>query len=159
MDGQPGEAVRTFSAVLEAHPNDDAARINEAVALDMLKRHAEAQDLYRAALAKNPTDPEAVNDMALSLLLSGQPMAAKAVLAPFRGNADLPERMRSTMASVDAALAAPAAPAPPPVPETKKASPASGPTSLKPPSRQKVKGVLGARSSAPHGTSDQTTAR
>ena len=38
----------------------------------MLNRHAEAQQLYRDALARTPGDTETANDLALSLMLSGQ---------------------------------------------------------------------------------------
>jgi Flp pilus assembly protein TadD len=102
-NGMATEAVRNLSMVLAARPDDDTARINEGVALDTLNRHAEAQQLYRAVLARTPTDPDSANDLAWSLMLSGQTAAAKAVLLPFRGRSDLPERMQTTLRAVEAA--------------------------------------------------------
>ena len=107
MNGLPGEAHRSFSTILAARPDDDDARINLGVALDMLGHHPEARVLYRAVLAKTPSDPRVANDLALSLLLSGQRAEAGAVLQPFRGRLDLPERMQSTMALLDGTAAAP----------------------------------------------------
>ena len=128
MNGSPAQAVDTLSTVLASRPNDDTALINKAVALDMLRRHTEAQQLYRDALARNPFDVEAGNDLALSLMLSGDFAAAKAVVAPYRGRADLPERMRTTIGLVDGSpgtMALSRGPKNPP------AAPVSAPTSLK----------------------------
>ncbi len=107
MDGMPAQAVDTLSVVLAARPEDDTVRVNKGVALDMLNRHAEAQQLYRQALARNPSDLEAANDLAYSLMLSHDTAAARAVVAPFRGRADLPERMRTTIALIDGSPRAP----------------------------------------------------
>jgi Flp pilus assembly protein TadD len=101
MNGSPGQAIDTLSTVLTSRPDDDTARINKAVALDMLRRHTEAQQLYRDALARSPSDVEAANDLALSLMLSGDDAAAKVVVAPFRGRANLPDRMLATIGLVD----------------------------------------------------------
>ncbi len=150
MNGLPGDAVNTLAQVLKARPEDDTARVNEGVALDMLNRHAEAQQLYREALTRAPGDTEAANDLALSLMLSGQTAAAKVVLAPFRSRGDLPERMRTTMGLVDGA---PAEPIPSPAsPVVTKPTP---PTSLKAPGQPKKPAKV--RPTAARG--DQTPAR
>jgi len=135
MNGLPGDAVNTLAQVLKARPDDDTARVNEGVALDMLNRHAEAQQLYREALTRAPGDTEAANDLALSLILSGQAAAAKVVLAPFRGRGELPERMRTTMGLVDGAPAESVPASAPPAAVTKPVPP----TSLKAPPVQPKK--------------------
>ena len=148
MNGSPLQAVDTLSVVLALRPDDDTARINKAVALDMVRQHTEAQKLYRESLARNPSDVEASNDLALSLMLSGDQLAAKTVVAPFRGRADLPERMRATIALVDSPAANPAS--------ATKPAPTSAPTSLKTRSPQKKK-VVKAR--PPRASGDQAPAR
>lgn len=106
-NGMPGQAEQNLAMVLAARPDDDFARINRGVALDMLRRHTEAQALYRAVLARIPGEADAANDLALSLMLSGQRREAQGVLAPFRGRGDLAERMRTTMTLVDGAAGDP----------------------------------------------------
>ena len=101
VNGSPGEAAKNLRQVLAAQPGDDTARLNLAVSLDMLRRHSEAQPLYREILLRTPSDTEAANDLALSLMLSGQQTEARAVLQPFRGRADLPERLKTTFTLVD----------------------------------------------------------
>lgn len=103
MAGNPGTAVQTLSAALAAKPDDSKAMVDKAVALDILQRHQEAQGLYRQALMLSPGDPTTSNDLALSLMLSGQTTEAEAVLAPFRDNTGLPERMRTNQGIVAAA--------------------------------------------------------
>jgi Flp pilus assembly protein TadD len=139
MNGSPAQAVDTLSVVLASRPDDDTARINKAVALDMLRRHTEAQQLYRDALTRNPSDVEAGNDLALSLMLSGDNTGAKAVVAPFRGRGDLPERMRTTIGLVDGSLGATT---PSAGHANTPAIPVAPPTSLKvrpPPNKKTVK--------------------
>jgi Flp pilus assembly protein TadD len=108
MAGKPSQAVLTLSSVLIAKPDDVKAMVDKAVALDILRRHNEAQVLYRQALALSPGDAAVSNDLALSLLLSGQPAAADLVLAPFRDSAGLPERIRTNLGIMDAASGRPA---------------------------------------------------
>ena len=135
MNGSPADAVATLSVVLAARPGDDTVRINKGVALDILARHAEAQQLYREALTRNASDTEAANDLALSLMLTGQVAEARVIVAPFRTRGDLPERMRTTIATVDAA--------PGPVPvgaaDTRSVPSSPPPTSLSAPAQKKTK--------------------
>ena len=103
LAGQPSQAVQTLSEVLKTKPNDVKALTNEAIALDVMRRHELAQRLYRQALAQAPGDPAISNDLALSLMLSGQPEEARRVLSPFRDMEGLPERMRINLGILDAA--------------------------------------------------------
>jgi Flp pilus assembly protein TadD len=103
MAGKPAAAVRSLSAVLVRAPDDVRAMVDKAVALDISRRHAEAQVLYRQALILAPGDAAVSNDLALSLMLSGQSAEAEGVLAPFRESSGLPERIRTNLGIVDAA--------------------------------------------------------
>lgn len=108
MAGKPAAAVVSLSAALGQKPDDVKAVVDKAVALDILQRHEEAQGLYRQALGLMPGDAAISNDLALSLMLSGRPTEAEAVLAPFRDSPGLPERMRTNLGIVDAASGHPA---------------------------------------------------
>jgi len=105
LSGKPAAAVVALSAALAVQADDVKALADKGVALDMLRRHAEAQGLYRRALALAlaPRDEAVSNDLALSLLLSGQAAAGARVLAPFRENVGLPERIRTNLGIMDAA--------------------------------------------------------
>jgi Flp pilus assembly protein TadD len=103
MEGKPEEAMQSLTSVLSSKPDDVKALVNKAVALDILHRHAAAQALYRRALALAPHDAATSNDLALSLLLSGQPAVGAQMLAPFRESESLPERIRTNLGIMDAA--------------------------------------------------------
>lgn len=103
LAGQASQAVQTLGQVLAARPDDVKALTNKAIALDVMQLHAEAQGLYRRALMLSPGDPAISNDLALSLMLSGQPEEARRVLSPFRDVEGLPERMRINLGILDAA--------------------------------------------------------
>jgi Flp pilus assembly protein TadD len=103
LAGQAVQADATLSEVLAARPDDVRALTNRGIALDMEKRHAEAQVLYRKALALAPGDLAISNDLALSLMLSGHSDEARKVLLPFRDVANLPERVRINLGIVEAA--------------------------------------------------------
>lgn len=97
LTGRSEEAIVTFDRVLAARPKDVRAIVDKAVALDLLGRHADAQPLYRQALALTPDDPAIANDLALSYALQKRLTEARAVLSPFAGQTGLPERMQVTM--------------------------------------------------------------
>jgi Flp pilus assembly protein TadD len=107
MAGKPLQAVQTLSGVLKIKPDDAKALVDEGVALDILHRHTEAQNLYRKALAQAPDDVATSNDLALSLLLSGRLAEAQRVLSAFQGVPGLPERMRTNLGIIDAATGRP----------------------------------------------------
>jgi Flp pilus assembly protein TadD len=103
MAGKAALAVQSLSEVLASNPGDVKALVDKAVALDVLKRHDQAQILYRQALALAPGDAAISNDLALSLALSGQPAAGVRILAPFRETAGLPQRIQTNLGIMDAA--------------------------------------------------------
>ena len=100
LQGEPAQAITEFNA-LKGH--DPRWTVNKAVALDMLGRHAEAQALYQVALAAAPDDVVVINDLSLSLLLSGQTAEAARIAAPLAGRADLSSRVKSGLGVVLAA--------------------------------------------------------
>ncbi len=103
MAGQPARAVQTLSDVLAIRPDDEKALVNKAVALDILHKHDQAQDLYRKALALSPDDITISNDLALSLLLSGHREEARVTMLPLRSASNLPERIKTNLGILDAA--------------------------------------------------------
>lgn len=103
MAGEPAKGASTLSDVLAAKPDDLKALVNKAVALDMMRKHDEAQVLYRKALAQAPGDMTISNDLALSLMLSGRQEEARQTLSPFRDVANLPDRVATNLGILDAA--------------------------------------------------------
>ena len=94
VSGQTRQAIARLDEALALSPGDLDALVNKAVALDLEARHADAQALYRRALATAPNDPAISNDYALSLLMSGKAREAQEVLAPFADADAIPERIR-----------------------------------------------------------------
>lgn len=103
MAGEADRAVATLSRSLSARPDDVRAMTNKAVALDVLHRHSEAQALYRKALARAPGDIAITNDLALSLMLSGQAELARQTVADLGRTENLPERVSNNIGIVEAA--------------------------------------------------------
>lgn len=68
----PRDALTYYDAALQADRRNLQAFTGKAVALDYLSRHAEAQQVYRAALAVYPTDFSLLSNYALSKVLSGE---------------------------------------------------------------------------------------
>jgi len=108
LAGKPAQAQATFSEVLAMRPDDLRALVNKGVALDLDRRHGEAQALYRRALELSPRDPVISNDLALSLMLSGHVEEAQRTLLPYRDDVTLPSRIRINLGIVEAAGGNPA---------------------------------------------------
>jgi Flp pilus assembly protein TadD len=73
--------------------------VDKGVALELLGRHTDAQDLYRQALAVSPIDVSIRNDLALSLMLQGRRQEAQAVLQEIGETDDAPARYEPTLGS------------------------------------------------------------
>jgi len=63
---RPAEALAVFEDGLRADPGSAALLVGKGVALDLLRRHAEAQEAYRASLKIDPENTAARNNFALS---------------------------------------------------------------------------------------------
>ena len=96
--GRSGEAEGLFRRVLASHHGDARAQGGLGVALDLEDRHVEAQVAHRAAYAADPTNAGFANNLAVSLMLSGRPQEAVAVLEPLRSHGDLPQRLLTNLA-------------------------------------------------------------
>jgi Flp pilus assembly protein TadD len=70
------------------------------VALDLLDRHAEAQEKYRSVLKSQPRHVAARNDLALSLALSGRYADALEILAPLAMSSTATPRIRQNLALI-----------------------------------------------------------
>ena len=103
MAGQSPAAIARFDEVLAVAPADIGALVDKGVALDLQARHAEAQVLYRRALALAPEDAVISNNLALSLMMSGRLREAQAVLMPFAEADDVPERLKINLGIISAA--------------------------------------------------------
>jgi Flp pilus assembly protein TadD len=79
--GAPAQALAVFDSLLAGAPRDIGALNGRGVALDMLGRHAEARTAYLAARNADPSNPLWAGNLALSLMLSGCPETAEALLA------------------------------------------------------------------------------
>ena len=97
---QPAVALQQAEAALRRRPRETAALVGRGVALDGLGRHAEAQASYRAALARDPGDLPARNNLALSLALSGQYDEAAQRLGDLAASADATPQVRQNLALV-----------------------------------------------------------
>lgn len=97
LSGQPDEALGELDKVLAARPRDVRALVNRGIALDLQKRHPEAQAMYGQARAIAPDDPVIANDLALSMALQGRTTEARAMLSPWKNAGDAPPRLKTNL--------------------------------------------------------------
>lgn len=81
-------------------PSDARVLINRGIVLDMVSRHAEAQESYRAALAKDPHDRAARNNLALSLAMTGKFTEAVAIMTPIAWSSNATPKARQNLALI-----------------------------------------------------------
>ena len=81
-------------------PQDPRTLVDCGVALDLLRRHAEAQESYRAALRVAAHDTGARNDLALSLALTQHYDAALEVIVPVARSASATPQIRQNLALI-----------------------------------------------------------
>lgn len=101
--GAAAEALQLFDGLLARDGRNVAALNGRGMALDLLDRHAQAQQSYRAAQAIAPSDIPSANNLALSLLLEGRAAEAQAVLIPLSRRAGVPARVLNNLAIAQAA--------------------------------------------------------
>ena len=97
---RPAEALQFFDDALK-HGVVNAVALNDrGVALDELKRHGEAQQSYRAGLAKFSDDRSLRNNLALSLAMTGDFTEAERLLRPLAEDGNATARTRENLALV-----------------------------------------------------------
>lgn len=98
VEGRASEALSIFRRRSVAKPNDSQALDGQGLAQDMLGAHQEAQRAYSLALAADPDNVAASNNLAMSLLLSGHAAEAAARLDELRRRPDAPQRVQINFA-------------------------------------------------------------
>ena len=93
-------ALVHFILARDKAPQDPHSLVDCGVALDLLRRHAEAQESYRAALHGAPRDTGARNDLALSLALTQQYDAALEIIVPIARSASATPQIRQNLALI-----------------------------------------------------------
>jgi Flp pilus assembly protein TadD len=96
--GVAQEALALFDRVIAGAPRNAEALDGRGVALDLLGRHAEAEQSHRAALALAPASIGTANNLAMSLLLAGRPAEAAAILEPLAQLPNAPARVSTNLA-------------------------------------------------------------
>jgi Flp pilus assembly protein TadD len=102
--GVAAEAIAAFEQVLAQAPRDVAALNGRGVALDLLGRHGEAQQSYRAAQVVEPSHIASANNLAFSLMLSGQAAEAVTILSSLHRRPGAPPRVATNLGIAQAAL-------------------------------------------------------
>ncbi len=100
MLNRPDRALEHANRALKIRPDDEPALVSQGVALDRLRRHAEAQTAYRQALALDPRSVVARTNLALSLALSGSFDEAIDLLSPIARSATATAQDRQNLALV-----------------------------------------------------------
>jgi Flp pilus assembly protein TadD len=93
-------ALDHFILARDKAAQDPRSLVDCGVALDLLRRHAEAQESYRAALQVAPHDTGARNDLALSLALTRQYDAALEIIVPVARSAAATPQIRQNLALI-----------------------------------------------------------
>jgi Flp pilus assembly protein TadD len=103
VSGQPTEAMAELDKVLAVKPGDERSLADKAVALDLLHRHAEAQNIYRQLLTAAPNDAAVRSNFALSLMLEGKIREAQEQIATMRDLDSAPQRVKDNLGIIYAA--------------------------------------------------------
>lgn len=100
MLSNPDKALEYADKAVAIAPKNARALVGRGVALDMLGRHAEAQEQYRAALAQVPHDMGATSNLALSLAVTGQYDEGIRLLTPLARAPNATSRIRQNLALI-----------------------------------------------------------
>lgn len=103
LEGRAAEAAEAFAAVNASRPRELAATLGRGIAQDLLGQHQEAQASYRAVLASDPQNLPALNNLALSMVLSGDAGGAVPLLQRLATRNDAPARVRNNLSVAQAA--------------------------------------------------------
>jgi Flp pilus assembly protein TadD len=97
---RPDAALDHFIKARDKNPEEPRSLVDCGVALDLLRRHAEAQESYRAAIRIAPHELAARNDLALSLALTQQYDAALEIILPVARLASATPQIRQNLALI-----------------------------------------------------------
>jgi eukaryotic-like serine/threonine-protein kinase len=84
VDLDPEQAITAYRTLLELYPDDTAALNNLAVAYNARREHARAEDLYRRAIALDPTVASRYTNLIVVLVSQGRWAAADSILDEYR---------------------------------------------------------------------------
>jgi len=96
--GERGKALELLDALAEETPDDWRIYSARGIALDREGRAADAQAAFRHALDLSPDEPEALNNLALSLAMNGDLDAGIALLDQAARRTDAPMHLRQNLA-------------------------------------------------------------
>lgn len=96
--GDVPAAVRAYSKTLQLNPHQVDALAGIGIADDLQHDHLAAQARYNEALAQSPGDWGIRSNLALSLLMSGNPPGAVATLSGAERDTSAPRRARDDLA-------------------------------------------------------------
>jgi Flp pilus assembly protein TadD len=97
---EPEKALQYADQAILMAPLDHRVLVGRGVTLDMLGRHAEAQDAYRAVLRGTPHNVAARNDLALSLAMSGRFEEAVEIMKSMALSSTATPRIRQNLALI-----------------------------------------------------------
>jgi Flp pilus assembly protein TadD len=98
--GEPEKSLLIADQALAVSADDHRVLVCRGVTLDMLGRHAQAQESYRKVLAGVPHDVAARNDLALSLALTGQFGEAEDIMTSMARSSTATPRIRQNLALI-----------------------------------------------------------
>lgn len=96
----PAAAEIAFQAAADRDPRNAVALNDLGVARDLLRRHLDAQQAYRLALAADPDMIGAQVNLALSLAMSGDVEDAERLMRPYGADANASRKLRHDLAAV-----------------------------------------------------------
>lgn len=97
---EPEKALQYADKANALAPRDHRVAVGRGVALDMLGRHAEAQDSYRGVLKDAPRNVAARNNLALSLAMTQQFDEAIEIMASMARSSNATPRIRQNLALI-----------------------------------------------------------
>jgi Flp pilus assembly protein TadD len=100
LTSDPAAAVDLFQDVLRQDARNINALVDLGIGLDLLGRHAEAQDAYRQVRSIKPENVAAQVNLALSLALSGDSDGALRMIEPLASAPDASTKLRHNHAAV-----------------------------------------------------------
>jgi Flp pilus assembly protein TadD len=98
--GQPQKALQFADVAMAIAPQDHRVLVSRGVTLDMLGRHAQAQESYRAILASDPHNVAARNDLALSLAMTRHFAEAVDIMTSMARSSTATPRIRENLALI-----------------------------------------------------------